>query len=167
MMPRLMAEAMGEAHSEGICFVWGPHQYIKGPEIHIHIAYMERDRYDVMLRTRAHEEQHAAAKIPGGLELLEEKIAAYRGAPIHFDKLDDSELAAEINAVYVLDRQGFNPRKVHALTADGDKDRGKCFKRAIYIYETGDYTKRGFVKNELLIGMQKLVNRLRPSRASE
>ncbi len=156
---QLMDAAQGRRSMSGVCSIFGPLQFGSKEETHIHILYLDLGRKDINLRIRAHEEQHAITHIPGAIEMLEDKIKEERGTPIHFDRITDKELAADCNAVHTLTIKGFDLTDVYEYDLKRDPVVAKRFKRAMYMYDRGDYSSFGFTANQLSSRIKKILRK--------
>ncbi len=135
----LVNVASGLSYISGASLLHGPNNYGNGDETHIHILYLDVGREDFNLRIRAHEEQHVISYIPGGLQILERKIEEECGEKVYFDKITDREVAADLNAVHALTVRGFDLKEIIKSDSGLDPNLGRKFRRAMHIYETGDY----------------------------
>ncbi len=149
LITAFLFSAMSNSYVGGRTLKWGPIDFGKGEEVHIHLFYLDLGKDYLNLRTRAHEEQHAIAMIPGGIELLEDRIATERGKPISFARVRDAELAADCNAVHALRVRGFDVEKIYQENVRDDSVVAKRFKRAMHIYDTDDYKYTGFALAQL------------------
>jgi hypothetical protein len=154
---RLKIDAFSDASVCGECLRYGPIDFGKGEETHVHLLYLDEGRQDVNLKIRAHEEQHAMRHIPGAIEALERKIEEDRGRPLHFDRIKDTELAADCNAVHALATRGFDLSEVYRYDAKRDSNVARRFKRATHIYHNDDYGYFGFAREKLGSTMKKLL----------
>jgi hypothetical protein len=155
-------EAIGFAGSpSGMCLVYRTLPFPTGPEVHMHLMYIDEGRDDVNLSTQAHEEQHGISYLPGGLDILTAKITRDRGEPIQFDKIKDIEVAADLNSVHALVRRGFDLSEYHDSIHIMGSKAAKRVKRAIHIYETGDYSNFGFQLEQVKSFGKTLVSRIR------
>lgn len=145
----LWTSARGVASAKGTCLRYGPIDFGSGEETHLHLLYLDEGRSDINLKIRAHEEQHAMCHIPGAIEALERKIGEDRGTPIHFDRIRNEELAADCNAVHALAMRNFDLSEVQRYDAERDSSVARRFRRAIYIYEKGEYGYAGFARIQL------------------
>ncbi len=157
---RLVNDAFGGVSHEGRFLKFGPINLGNGDETHLHLFYIDPGRDDILVRTRAHEEQHAMSHIPGAITLLEDKIERERGGiALHFDKIKDEELAADCNAVHTLAMRGFALEEIYRDDLKKDPAVAKRFKQAMYIYETGDYSTLGFTTNRINSRIKKILRK--------
>ena len=126
-----------------------------GLETHIHILYLDEGSYTKLMFTRGHEEYHAMMQIPRAVEILEQKIIADRGTPIHFAKIKDEELAADCNGVHAVANRGFPIENLLDHNLSGRLDLGRL-ERAIYIYEQGEYGYFSFLAYQI---KEAIINR--------
>ncbi len=158
-LPIMMMQATGYSTSSGKFMLYGPVDFGCGNETHLHILYLDEGRADINLRLRAHEEQHAINHIPGGIDMLERKIAEDKGTPIHFGRIEDKELAADCNAVHALVQSGFDPEKAYEYDSKKDPNVARRFRRAMYIYETGDYGFLTFTGKRISSAIKSLIKK--------
>ena len=131
-----------------------------GKETHIHILYLDRRIPAVNLFTRAHEEYHALTHIPGGVEILEKKIAADRGTSLRFSKIQDEELAADCNGVHTVVQNKMRLANVVKYQQEGgDRNMINRLQRALHIYERGKYGYVNFLYHELKQDIAKKLGR--------
>jgi len=134
-MPFIVAEIQSRKIQYGSCMPFLNVDYGNGPESHIHILYIDRDRLDFNVALRAHEEFHALKLIPHAIQSLEQHILASQGVSIDFGRISNQEVAAWCNAVFALRTHGMDTHEIHS-TFGGPEFRHD-FSKAMKIYQRG------------------------------
>lgn len=116
-----------------MAFIYGSHEiagdciFMKNKVI---VLYKKFRLNSNNIYVRAHGETHALEYL-GGLDLLADKLLSEQNVKIDFDKIEESDIRADLGALYALHAHGVHPFW-HLFMPAGNKS--KSFKKAKKIY---------------------------------
>lgn len=144
----LLRLAYTNSFQGGSCLVYGPENYGRGLETHIHIFYRDYGVDSLNFFTRGHEEGHALMAFAKGIDTLKTKLQETSGLEIDIENIKDQELVADCAGFAALDTHNLTEKVVEKFRS---RSRGKLSQhlRARYIYETGNTSWFGFMKHQL------------------
>jgi hypothetical protein len=118
----------------GRCIPLGPRDFGKGDEYHVHILYTDTGNPGFNLVTRGHEEFHAIKRIPGAIQILDNKMRESHNLKTGLGCVKNEELAAFCNGVCALDEHIMDTLEVVSYLEKNDPENGRIFDRALRIY---------------------------------